>query len=68
MNAVVAYFDTTAQTVTVHPKESSRTLATLTKVKSIGQARAALKRRGWVMDAETDTYPYGLTLTGKASD
>lgn len=63
-----AYFDTAAQTVEVFPATSSRRIALVENVKSEGQAKAALTRRGFtVKDADTTEYPYGVQFTGKAT-
>lgn len=65
---ITAYFDTAAQTVEVFPAVSSRRIARVENVKSEGQAKAALTRRGFtVNDTDTTDYPYGTKFTGKAA-
>lgn len=61
-----AYLDTTTGTVEVYPSTSSRKVATIENVKSEGQARAALTRRGFTV-TETGDYAYGVTFTGTAT-
>lgn len=62
----IAYLDTATNTVEVFPATSSRRIAQIENVKSDGQARAALTRRGFTVTGEGD-YAYGTTFTGKAN-
>ena len=61
-----AYLDTSDNTVSVYPSTSSRRIVLIEGVKSEGQARSALTRRGFTV-TETGEYAYGSTFTGTAA-